>query len=198
VSTSARKWEITFEVAAQGLAAEASYALRAQITREGPHGWRVYVQAFKGSELEDGRIAFTESWKPEKLWDTHTPQNSYEVRLSLLDGEGKVLDAALPERFGFREFWIEGRDFYLKRQPHLFVRRPHSTTPRLERAGRPTKGRKRASNGSRSSASISSIRTITVASLGDASESFRGGLEGGGMMRECSSRFSQPHFGQYQ
>ena len=26
---------------------------------------------------------------------------------------GRVLDAALPERFGFREFWIDGRDFYL-------------------------------------------------------------------------------------
>ena len=24
-----------------------------------------------------------------------------------------MLDAALPERFGFREFWIDGRDFYL-------------------------------------------------------------------------------------
>jgi beta-galactosidase len=31
----------------------------------------------------------------------------------LLDSSGKVLDTALPVRFGFREFWIEGRDFYL-------------------------------------------------------------------------------------
>jgi beta-galactosidase/beta-glucuronidase len=30
-----------------------------------------------------------------------------------VDGGDKVLDAALPERFGFREFWIDGRDFYL-------------------------------------------------------------------------------------
>ncbi len=30
-----------------------------------------------------------------------------------MDGAGKVLDDALPESFGFREFWIEGRDFYL-------------------------------------------------------------------------------------
>ena len=54
----------------------------------------------------------TEKWKPEKLWDLHTPQNVYEAAVSLVEGD-KVLDAALPVRFGFREFWIDGRDFYL-------------------------------------------------------------------------------------
>ncbi|HEX4646103.1 MAG TPA: glycoside hydrolase family 2 TIM barrel-domain containing protein, partial [Verrucomicrobiae bacterium] len=39
--------------------------------------------------------------------------NMYELQLSLVDGAGIVLDAALPQRFGFREFWIDGRDFYL-------------------------------------------------------------------------------------
>ena len=43
----------------------------------------------------------------------HTPENQYEVTVSLLDADGKLLDEALPERFGFREFWIDGRDFYL-------------------------------------------------------------------------------------
>ena len=33
--------------------------------------------------------------------------------MSLVDGGDKVLDAALPVRFGFRELWIDGRDFYL-------------------------------------------------------------------------------------
>ncbi len=55
----------------------------------------------------------TEKWKPEKLWDIHTPQNTYEAAVSLVDEGGKVLDAAHPVRFGFREFWIDGRDFYL-------------------------------------------------------------------------------------
>ncbi|MCK4965543.1 hypothetical protein KAS50_00850, partial [bacterium] len=50
---------------------------------------------------------------PEKLWDIHTPQNMYEVTVSLLEGGDKLLDTAIPERFGFREFWIDGRDFYL-------------------------------------------------------------------------------------
>ncbi len=113
VSTSVRKWEITFETAPQGLAADASYAFRAQVSDHGQSVQEFTSKAFKASDLKDGRIAFTKNWKPAKLWDTDTPQNMYEVRLSLLDGAGKVLDTALPERFGFRELWIEGRDFYL-------------------------------------------------------------------------------------
>ncbi len=113
VSTSVRKWEITFEAAPQALAADASYTLRAQVSDHGRTVEEFASKPFKASDLKDGRIAFTKGWKPRKLWDTHTPRNMYECRLSLADGAGKVLDNALPERFGFREFWIEGRDFYL-------------------------------------------------------------------------------------
>ena len=45
-----------------------------------------------------GRLAFTEPWKPDKLWDIHTPQNQYEVALSLLDADGKVLDTSFTTR----------------------------------------------------------------------------------------------------
>jgi hypothetical protein len=113
VSTSVRKWEVTFEAALEDLPADVPYVLRAQISDDGRRVRDFTSRAFKAADLKDGRFAFTESWKPAKLWDTHTPRNMYQLRLSLLDGKGKVLDAALPERFGFREFWIEGRDFFL-------------------------------------------------------------------------------------
>ena len=58
-------------------------------------------------------LALTEKWRPEKLWDTHTPQNQYELSISLLDARGEAVDTTHPVRFGFREFWIDGRDFYL-------------------------------------------------------------------------------------
>ncbi len=51
--------------------------------------------------------------EPDKLWDIHTPQNQYQVTLSLLDAAGKAVDVGQPHAFGFREFWIDGRDFYL-------------------------------------------------------------------------------------
>src|SRR5205814_374670 len=43
----------------------------------------------------------------------HTPQNKFRVELSLLNAAGKAIDVAWPVEFGFREFWIDGRDFYL-------------------------------------------------------------------------------------
>ena len=113
VDTSVRKWEITFDAALEGLAADGQYALRARITDDGHSVGEFTSKPFKAGDLEDGRVAFSEKWKPDKLWDVHTPENTYDLDVSLLDAGGEVLDASLPLRFGFREFWIDGRDFFL-------------------------------------------------------------------------------------
>ncbi len=113
VDTSVRRWQITFDAKLDGVDPEARYVLRTRI-RDGDRTVEEFTgEPFKGSELADGHILITEHWRPEKLWDVNTPQNQYEADLSLLDADGALLDGALPVRFGFREFWIEGRDFYL-------------------------------------------------------------------------------------
>src|SRR5262249_33871852 len=73
---------------------------------------RFTSQAFGADDLAGGRFAVTEKWKPAKLWDLHTPQHQLDAHVTLRSA-GKTVDAALPVRFGFREFWIDGRDFYL-------------------------------------------------------------------------------------
>ncbi|MBC8874009.1 MAG: hypothetical protein H8E44_31610 [Planctomycetes bacterium] len=113
VDTSVRKWEITFESSLLDLSADAQYALRAQVSQNGRSVRDFTSKPFRASDVKNGRMAFTDEWQPEKLWDTHTPENQYDVTVSLLDAGGKVLDTSLPKRFGFREFWIDGRDFYL-------------------------------------------------------------------------------------
>ena len=113
VDTSVRKWQITFDAALDGLAADTQYALSARITDNGRSVAEFTSSTFKTGDLKDGRVAFTENFKPDKLWDIHTPQNMYDLNLSLLEAGGKVLDAGDPSRFGFREFRIDGRDFYL-------------------------------------------------------------------------------------
>ncbi len=113
VDTSVRKGEITFNTALQDLAPNTPYTLCAAITDQGRKVGQFTSKAFTSGDLKDGRAAFTEKWKPEKLWDIHTPQNTYVVAVSLWEGEKRELDTALPVRFGFREFWIDGRDFYL-------------------------------------------------------------------------------------
>jgi beta-galactosidase len=111
VATSVRKHEITFDAALEALAPAAAYTLRARIMKDGRTVSEFNSPPFHPAD--HGRVAFTEKWQPEQLWDIHTPQNTHELELSLLDARGAVLDISAPVRFGFREFWIEGRDFIL-------------------------------------------------------------------------------------
>ena len=113
IGTSFRKGEITVDAAIQGLKADARYALRARIWDNGKTIKEFTGKPFGAADLKEGRTAVVEKWKAEKLWDIHTPQNTYHLECSLVEPGGKDLDVALPERFGYRELWIEGRDFYL-------------------------------------------------------------------------------------
>jgi len=113
VETSVRNWQITFNTALEDVQPEAAYALRAVVKDGGETVEEFTSKPFRGSDVSNGRIAVTDDWHPDKLWDIHTPENQYDVTVSLLDANGNLLDQALPERFGFREFWVDGRDFYL-------------------------------------------------------------------------------------
>jgi hypothetical protein len=113
VNTSVRKWEITLDTALDGLQANTAYRLQARITDGGRTVKELASAPFGAADLARGRFSFTDKWQPEKLWDVHTPQNTYEVQVQLTDAGGRVLDTFYPVRFGFREFWIQGRDFYL-------------------------------------------------------------------------------------
>jgi beta-galactosidase len=113
LDTSVRNSTITFNTELQDLTPGRRYSLRATITEDGRPVTALSGRPFSAGELAEGQFAFTADWKPEKLWDIHTPQNQYEFGLSLLADDGTVLDTSVPERFGFREFWINGRDFYL-------------------------------------------------------------------------------------
>jgi len=113
VVTSVRKSCVGFDVALENLADDSKYVLRADVADAQGTVRQFTSDPFRKDELRHDRIAFTRSWKPEKLWDIHTPENVYHADLSLQEADGGLLDAALPVRFGFREFWIDGRDFYL-------------------------------------------------------------------------------------
>jgi len=122
IETSVRKWTIAVNAALTDLEPGQRYRLTARV-RDGDRTVKEMTsESFSASDLTGGRFSFREAWKPEKLWDTHTPENQYEAEATLADADGAALDVFHPTRFGFREFWIEGRDYYLNGSPfHAFI-----------------------------------------------------------------------------
>ena len=122
VGTSVRKWTISFDAAVEALPLGASCRLRAEVREKDRPIKEFTSDRFTGADLSGGRFSFSAAWHPDKLWDTNTPQNLYDLQVSLVDADGRVLDAFYPQRFGFREFWIEGRDYYLNgTRFHAFI-----------------------------------------------------------------------------
>jgi hypothetical protein len=113
VDTSVRKGELTLSAELHGLVADASYTLDVAIRERGRTVRRFTSMPFRAADLQAGRIAVTEKWQPDNLWDLHTPENTFNAQVTLLNADGKPLDVYYPVRFGFREFWIDGRDFFL-------------------------------------------------------------------------------------
>jgi len=111
--TSVRKKECVFDTSITNLAPDIQYALRARILDHASVIHEYASPKFRGSDLKEGRVAFTEKWMPDRLWDLPTPQNIFDLEISLLDSRGAVLDTSWNTRLAFRELWIEGRDFFL-------------------------------------------------------------------------------------
>ncbi len=113
IATSVRKQELTLDVALDGLAPTEGYSVEARIFDRARAIKQLEPQTVHAAELKGGRFTYSRNWLPDRLWDTDTPENTYTLQMTLRDPAGRVLDTTWTERFGFREFWIDGRDFYL-------------------------------------------------------------------------------------
>ena len=113
IRTSYRKREITFKVNLENIPRELPFKLHYAISRNENEVIDFTSNFFNADDLDDSCFIFTADWLADKLWDIHTPGNMYDCTISLFGKNDKPLDIAFTTRFGFREFWIEGRDFYL-------------------------------------------------------------------------------------
>jgi hypothetical protein len=113
IDPSVRKGEVTVSAALAGLASDVPYVLRVEFRARGRRVHAFTSKPFQAGDLEGGRIAVTEKWKPGKLWDLHTPENQLSAQVALVARPDKLLDTYYSVPFGFREFWIAGRDFFL-------------------------------------------------------------------------------------
>lgn len=113
VETSVRRSELSVHARLEGLREDAAYRLAFRVVRAGQvlGEWR--GARFSGRDVVGEWRSESVGWRPAELWDLHTPAAQWEVETTLLTAEGALLDAAFPVRTGFRELWIEGRDFLL-------------------------------------------------------------------------------------
>ena len=120
VITSVQNAAITFDTGFVALPA-GRYRLEAELfDADGRAVKRFLSTPFRSTGKPGFRHSFGGAWQNPKLWDIDTPGNLYTAKVRLLDDKGGLLDEFLPQEFGFREFCIDGRDFYLNgRKIHL-------------------------------------------------------------------------------
>ncbi|HUU99171.1 MAG TPA: hypothetical protein VM487_25850, partial [Phycisphaerae bacterium] len=58
-------------------------------------------------------------WRDPVLWELDRP-HLYRITITALDRTGQPLDTWGPETFGFREFWLDGREMILNGHPCRF------------------------------------------------------------------------------
>ena len=113
VITSVRDKSIRFDTGFRKLPA-GRYRLEAAVSdRKGNPAYSLASEPFDSDGRPEQRHVFSGRWENPELWDTDAPENLYVARVRLRDAAGNLLDEFLPQEFGFREFRIEGRDFYL-------------------------------------------------------------------------------------
>lgn len=112
VVPSIRNKDLKVKVAA-ALSGKKRYVFRVEVREQGKTVHEFASAPVVGTDLGARWVTVTTPWMPDKLWDIHTPQNQLTAHVSLVEESGKVLDASYAVPFGFREFWIEGKDFYL-------------------------------------------------------------------------------------
>ena len=121
VKTSTRKQRIDIDCEFAGIAPGTSLALEAVVSSLADGS---VVRTFRANAVAlapDAEAAPTSSsvvrnvgwdWSDARLWDTNDPY-LYRLELKVSRAGGTTVDDAWPVTFGFREFWTEGREFYL-------------------------------------------------------------------------------------
>jgi hypothetical protein len=110
VQTSVRGQKITLEVTLENLTPQPRTVTLAGEVRDGDE----VVLRFPFAQIslaprERRTVSLEQEWHDPRLWSPDDPY-LYELQVSLSSGDEQSV------RFGFREFWVEGSEFYLNGQ----------------------------------------------------------------------------------
>jgi beta-galactosidase len=112
VQPSTRKKQVTLDVELTGVAQAAPVKLTARMVRNGKVE-KTFTQTVNAKAAPLQTFKVTWPWADAVLWDLDKP-NLYTVKLAV---EGAGLRDEYAQEFGFREFWIAGRDMFLNGVP---------------------------------------------------------------------------------
>lgn len=109
VRTSTRKKEVSLDVELTGVKQAGPVRFVADMLNEKGEIEKSFNASREVAGTETQALTLSWPWGNPRVWDIGQP-NLYTLRLKV---KGAGLDDEYDQRFGFREFWIDGRQFYL-------------------------------------------------------------------------------------
>jgi len=109
VKTSTRKENLSLDIELTGVKQAGRAEFVAEMLNEKGEAEKTFNAGAGVDDKEVQTVTFSWPWTYPRLWDVGQP-NLYTLRLKV---KGAGLDDEYQQEFGFREFWIEGRKFFL-------------------------------------------------------------------------------------
>lgn len=109
VQTSTRKGSIALDIELAGIRQPGAVSLTARMLAPDGTEERVFTATQSVAAAAVQKIRAEWPWPDPRLWDVGRPE-LYDLLLTV---EGPGIRDEYRQRFGFREFWIEGRSFFL-------------------------------------------------------------------------------------
>ncbi len=118
VIPSVRKKELIVKVEFSG---EPKGMLKANIKnwKDGEIVKKIQLNVKDGKKTGKNELEFAVKWNTPTLWNPDNP-HLYSLCVTWDSDKGKLIDEYFPVRFGFREMWIEGRQYFLNGSPVRF------------------------------------------------------------------------------
>lgn len=109
IQPSTRKKQIQLDVELSDVPQAGNVKMLAQMLNQKGETEQTFTANTKVEAKDKQVIKLVWNWQNPQLWDIGKP-NLYTLKLSV---QGNKIDDEYNQQFGFREFWIEGRKFYL-------------------------------------------------------------------------------------
>jgi beta-galactosidase len=113
VQPSVRRNELTVDVELTGVTTAGTANWTAELVDEKGRVEKTFKVETPLQATPVQRVKLTWPWADARKWDLERP-NLYTLRLK---ADGNAVTDAVRQRFGFREFWVEGKDFLLNGTP---------------------------------------------------------------------------------